>query len=107
MLWSWGSSSSNPTWDPLGPKLGFGFHEKNHPEVSAFAGNPAFYKGLLFEGEKTPKPKWLLGKSDKWEADGRRGCENQSAFAAFPNPQVLLEPLCYTWKMAQTQGTAQ
>lgn len=26
MLWSWGSSSSKPTWDPLAQKLGFGFH---------------------------------------------------------------------------------
>lgn len=54
MLWSWGSSSSKPTWDPLAQKLGFGFHGgKKIPDVSAFTGNPALYKGLLLGGKKT------------------------------------------------------
>lgn len=54
VLWSWGSSSSKPTRDPLALKLGFGFHEKKYPEVSAFAGNAVLYKRLLF-GEKPSK----------------------------------------------------
>lgn len=69
VLWSWGSSSSKPTWGPLAPKPGFGFHGKKYPEVSAFAGNPALCKGV----KKNPNrpTKWLLGKCEKWEADGR------------------------------------
>lgn len=83
VLWSWGSSSSKPTWDPLAQKLGFGFHgkKKKHPDISAFAGNPALYKGLLLE-EKNPT-KWLLGKSEKWEGDGGRGPVKSDCFCCF------------------------
>lgn len=65
VLWSWGSSSNKPTWGPLAPKPGFGFNGKKNIQ--------RFLHLQAIQPKKEPNrpTKWLLGKSEKWEADGR------------------------------------